>query len=75
MKNGFVDTGRELLRLAREANEAGDFFPVWGTCLGFEFMAYEASGGKELRTSCGAWNVVDILKLTKGEKKCYLRTL
>lgn len=29
-------TGAELLRLATAANEAGDVYPVWGTCLGFE---------------------------------------
>lgn len=25
-----------MLNLAIEANEKGDFFPVWGTCLGFQ---------------------------------------
>ena len=27
-----------LLRLAKEANDNGDYFPIWGTCLGFEAM-------------------------------------
>jgi gamma-glutamyl hydrolase len=27
-----------LFSRARQANEAGDFFPVWGTCLGLEWM-------------------------------------
>lgn len=27
-----------LFARARQANEAGDFFPVWGTCLGLEWM-------------------------------------
>ncbi len=27
-----------MIDLAVEANEKGDFFPVWGTCLGFEVM-------------------------------------
>lgn len=29
---------RHLFLRARQANEAGDFFPVWGTCLGLEWM-------------------------------------
>ena len=29
---------RYLLTLALQASTTGDFFPVWGTCLGFEYM-------------------------------------
>lgn len=29
---------QHLFSRAREANEGGDFFPVWGTCLGLEWM-------------------------------------
>ena len=29
---------RYLLTLALQASTAGDFFPVWGTCLGFEYV-------------------------------------
>ena len=31
-------TAKYLWDLAVERNLNGDFFPVWGTCLGFEFM-------------------------------------
>ncbi|XP_074478295.1 gamma-glutamyl hydrolase-like isoform X2 [Sebastes fasciatus] len=30
--------------LAIEANKRGDYFPVWGTCLGFEQLIYLTSG-------------------------------
>jgi len=30
--------GAYLIDLAIEANDAGDYFPVWGTCLGYELM-------------------------------------
>jgi len=26
------------MNLAIEANDKGDYFPVWGTCLGFELL-------------------------------------
>jgi len=29
---------KKIWRMAKEANENGDHFPIWGTCLGFEFM-------------------------------------
>lgn len=65
---GYVDTGRLLYKLAKEANDAGDYFPVWGTCLGFELMMYlDADGGVDPRATCGAWNVVEKLKFTKGK--------
>ena len=32
----YRDTGATLFRLAQQANEGGDVYPVWGTCLGFE---------------------------------------
>ena len=35
-----------LWNLALQSNERGDFFPVWGTCLGFEFLV-QLVGGKE----------------------------
>jgi glutamine amidotransferase PdxT len=30
---------RQLLALAAEANKAGDYFPVFGTCAGMETLA------------------------------------
>ncbi|XP_064607881.1 gamma-glutamyl hydrolase-like [Liolophura sinensis] len=36
--SGYAQAGRILFDLAIEANKAGDFFPVWGTCLGFQFL-------------------------------------
>ena len=63
----FGEVGRLLYQLAVEANENGDYFPVWGTCLGFEFMLYTAAGNQELRANCGANNVKDRLKFTDGK--------
>lgn len=38
---------KEIWRLANEANDRGDFFPIWGTCLGYEYLLMLASGKKE----------------------------
>ena len=29
-----------------QANDAGDFFPIWGTCLGFEMLGLMANSGQ-----------------------------
>lgn len=63
---GFVKSGLFLLNLAKEANDKGDFFPVWGTCLGFEFMLYAAAGTPEVLSSCKANNQVDKLRFQSG---------
>lgn len=30
---------KKILTLVKQINDKGDYFPVWGTCLGFEAMA------------------------------------
>jgi len=34
----YAQTVRTLLTMAVQANRSGDYFPVWGTCLGYESM-------------------------------------
>ena len=68
---GFVDAGLLLYKLAKEANDNGDYFPVWGTCLGYEFMLFAEtynSSGKHVMVKCNANNVVANLKFTKGNR-------
>lgn len=37
-KTEFMETGEFLLDLAKKINDKGEYFPVWGTCLGFELI-------------------------------------
>ena len=39
-KNGF----------ALQANDKGDIFPIWGTCLGFEMLGLLSNNGSEYLT-------------------------
>ena len=63
----FAKAGRFLYKLAVDANDKGNYFPIWGTCLGFEFLLYTAAGSQEIRADCGAWNVVNRLKFTDSK--------
>ncbi|CAL1596379.1 unnamed protein product [Knipowitschia caucasica] len=38
--SGYARASKIFYDLAIEANQKGDFFPIWGTCLGFEQLAY-----------------------------------
>lgn len=46
-----------LFRKAMEANNKGDYFPVWGTCLGFEFMNIVVAGNIDVLTHFDAENI------------------
>ncbi|KAJ4427310.1 hypothetical protein ANN_24930 [Periplaneta americana] len=55
--DGYASAGGELYQLAKEKNDAGQFFPVWGTCLGFELLAVLSAGGEDIRNICEILNV------------------
>lgn len=63
---GFGDAARELYRRAILKNSQGNYFPVWGTCLGFELLTYLATDGKNILTPCEAENVALPLELKQG---------
>ncbi|XP_071751595.1 gamma-glutamyl hydrolase isoform X2 [Centroberyx gerrardi] len=44
ISSGYERAARVFYELAIEANLKGDFFPVWGSCLGFEQLTYLTSG-------------------------------
>ena len=44
--------GGLFYRWAKEANDQGDFFPVWGTCNGFELLTVLSSGDQSRLTDC-----------------------
>lgn len=52
--NGYAEAGRHIYDIASEMNEKGDYFPLWGTCLGFELLTYLSAGGNEHRASCSS---------------------
>ncbi|KAL4537262.1 hypothetical protein Ndes2526B_g04834 [Nannochloris sp. 'desiccata'] len=45
--NPYFDTAELLFKLTLEANDKGDYFPLHGTCLGFEALAILAANNNE----------------------------
>ena len=39
----YLDLGDHIYKSAIAKNDAGEFYPLWGTCLGFENLAIFAS--------------------------------
>jgi gamma-glutamyl hydrolase len=62
MKNGtsYFDNSLYLYNLALEANRNGDYFPVWGTCQGFQLFhvfAAELPDENLLMEHFDSWNI------------------
>ncbi len=49
-----------------QANDAGDYFPIWGTCLGFQFMMVHLSI-QDIRTKSDSDDYNIPLDMTNGE--------
>ncbi|XP_049618546.1 gamma-glutamyl hydrolase isoform X1 [Syngnathus scovelli] len=61
----FARVSKIFYQLALKANEAGDYFPVWGTCLGMQLLTVLVSG-HNLLTRATAVNVALPLNLTQA---------
>ena len=44
IKNKWTKNADHILKYAMDQTDKGNPFPVWGTCLGFELLAYLTSG-------------------------------
>ena len=44
--SGYYTHAKFIFNKAVEANQKGDYFPIWGTCLGFEALHVIAAGDK-----------------------------
>lgn len=38
-------------------NDNGNYFPLWGTCLGFELLTYVDADRKDHRDNCDSHNI------------------
>ncbi|XP_034481664.1 gamma-glutamyl hydrolase isoform X2 [Drosophila innubila] len=52
LTNDCVAAARIIYELVMERNAAGEYFPLYGTCLGFQLIMINAAKDKEVRTKC-----------------------
>ena len=60
-------TAKILFNLAVKANKAGDVFPLWGTCLGFQFLSICGAGGGNVTSNVDGENYSVNLNLSVGK--------
>ncbi|XP_068199647.1 gamma-glutamyl hydrolase-like [Antennarius striatus] len=49
--SGYATAAKTFYNLAVEANDRGDYFPVWGTCLGYQMLTLLTSGERLLSST------------------------
>ena len=54
--SAYSEASQYLFDLAKIANDAGDVFPVWGTCLGFEMLGAITTGGQRYLARCNSYD-------------------
>ena len=42
--SGYAEIGKSIVNLEEIAYDEGDYFPIWASCLGFEFLSTLISG-------------------------------
>lgn len=63
----YTEEGEILWTLAKEANDLGDYYPIWGTCLGFEELSVlETGNGDVISLDVMATNLPLSLRLVPG---------
>lgn len=63
LKSDYARAAKLFYKLAVKANDAGDFFPLWGTCMGFQLLTVLVAG-EDLLTNTTAENMAMPLNLT-----------
>ncbi|KAI8794348.1 gamma-glutamyl hydrolase [Biomphalaria glabrata] len=65
MSGPYAQSGRYLYDLAIQANDRGDYFPIWGTCLGLELLTVLTAKKNYLKNT-DTDNMTLPLRLEKG---------
>ena len=69
---GYAAVGQLFYNWAREANDRGDTFPIWGTCNGFELLTVLSSGDRSRLTNCDSQDEAVPLIFYPGGEDSYL---
>lgn len=63
--SAYARAGREMYALAVAANRAGDYVPIWGTCLGFQLLTALAAG-RDLLEDLPAIDTMEAISFAPG---------
>ena len=70
--SGYARIGKQIFNLAKKSYDAGDYFPVWGTCLGNQFLSILASNDAQLLSRTDSENYTIPLNLSSNYRNSRL---
>jgi len=62
----YARSARIMFGLAKQANQAGDYFPMFGICLGFQTLVHIVAGGPRRHLTAGTGDVSMPLEFTNA---------
>lgn len=70
----FGKAAQEIVSAAKQINDEGTYFPIWGTCMGFQLLAFVVSGDPEVPRegcNCKDYNAKLIFTQTGKESRMF----
>jgi gamma-glutamyl hydrolase len=67
--SGYAKVGRKILDLAKESFDHRDYFPVWGICLGHEFLSVYVAGTTNILSKTDSENITLTLDFSDDYKE------
>lgn len=52
LRNDTYQSSKHIYDIAEESNRKGKYFPLWGTCLGFQLILTHSAGVEDVRQDC-----------------------
>ncbi|XP_011409161.2 PREDICTED: gamma-glutamyl hydrolase A-like [Amphimedon queenslandica] len=67
VESAYLEVAKTIFELAKQANDEGDYFPLWGTCLGFQLLCVLQSGTNHILSSFDSEDYSIPLNFTDGK--------
>lgn len=64
--NTFIKAAKHIFEIAKEMNDNGIYFPIFGICQGYETLLYLSLGQQQIMTNCGEQLLPSTLDFTNG---------
>ena len=64
--SGYARIGKQFINLAKKSYDKGDYFPLWGTCLGHEFLSFVVSNDANIVSRTDSENYTIPLNLSSN---------
>lgn len=65
--HGYAGAGAHIFDIAKQMNDNGIHFPIFGTCLGFELLLFVSNENREYRSMCSSERQSLPLNFTKSK--------